>query len=162
MSSIGKQKTKRSSLSIRLLRGKLGRLIFSQRLLGLLLEPGTKTDQWLTFVFPVTIPETIAGHISAPVPFSFIKWWRVLYATSKFPIAPYLPPKFYISIVFNFSWDGCNTQEKWKTKVMQTFGEQIKCMMGNVKVAHKYGPKFDKTFTHAIYKGSHCFRVWKQ
>ena len=25
-------------------------------------------------VFPVTIPETIAGRISAPVPFSFLKW----------------------------------------------------------------------------------------
>ena len=27
-----------------------------------------------------------------------------------------------IRIVFNFSWDGCNTQEKWKTKDMQNFG----------------------------------------
>ena len=32
------------------------------------------------------------------------------YATCTSP--PYLPPKFCISIVFNFSWDGCNTQEK--------------------------------------------------
>ena len=24
-------------------------------------------------------------------------------------------------IVFIFSWDGCNTQEKWKTKVIQFF-----------------------------------------
>ena len=32
------------------------------------------------------------------------------------------PPKFSISIVFNFSWDGCNTQEKWKTEVMQNLG----------------------------------------
>ena len=31
------------------------------------------------------------------------------------------PPKFCISFVFNFSWDGCNTQEKWKTKVRQNF-----------------------------------------
>ena len=41
--------------------------------------------------------------------------------------APYLPPtppqkKFCISIVFNFSWDGCNTRERWKTKVMQEWG----------------------------------------
>ena len=36
---------------------------------------------------------------------------------------------------------------------MQNFGEQIKCMMGNVKVGHEYEPKFDKTFTHAICKG---------
>ena len=26
------------------------------------------------------------------------------------------------SIVFNFSWDGCNTQEKLKTMVMQNCG----------------------------------------
>ena len=32
------------------------------------------------------------------------------------------PPKFCISIVFSFSWDGCNTQGKWKTKVMQFLG----------------------------------------
>ena len=25
------------------------------------------------------------------------------------------------SIVFNFSWDGCNCQEKWKAKVLQFF-----------------------------------------
>ena len=31
------------------------------------------------------------------------------------------PPKFCISFVFNFFWDGCNTQEKWKTKVRQKF-----------------------------------------
>ena len=47
-------------------------------------------------------------------------------------------PKFCISIVFNFSWDGCNTQEKWKTKVMQNLGGQIKCIMGDVQVAYKF------------------------
>ena len=54
--------------------------------------------------------------------------------------APHLLLKFWISIVFNFSWDGCNTQEKWKTKVMQhIFWEgrgQIKCIMGNVEVTY--------------------------
>ena len=44
--------------------------------------------------------------------------------------------KFCISIVFNFSWDGCSTQEKWKTKVMQNFGGQIRCIMGDVQVAY--------------------------
>ena len=29
-------------------------------------------------------------------------------------------PKFCMSVVFNSSWDGCNTQEKWKTEAMQT------------------------------------------
>ena len=31
------------------------------------------------------------------------------------------PPKFYITIVFNFSWDDCNTQEKLETIVMHFF-----------------------------------------
>ena len=56
------------------------------------------------------------------------------YVTCTYPIMhlicplPSLPPpppppaKFCISIVFNSSWDGCNTQEKWKTKVMPLFG----------------------------------------
>ena len=30
--------------------------------------------------------------------------------------------KFCISIVFDFSWDHCNTQEKLETMVMQKFG----------------------------------------
>ena len=46
------------------------------------------------------------------------------------------PPKFGVSIVFNFSWDGCNTQEKWKTKVVQNVGGQIRCIMGDVQVAY--------------------------
>jgi len=45
--------------------------------------------------------------------------------------APHLPP-----VVFIFSWDGCNTQEKWQTKVVQNFGEQIRCIVGNVEVAY--------------------------
>ena len=46
----------------------------------------------------------------------------VLYATSTHPIMHHIcPPKFCISTFFNFSWDGCNTQEKRKTKVMQIF-----------------------------------------
>ena len=45
------------------------------------------------------------------------------YSTFISPIMHLIgPPRFCISIVFNFSWDGCNTQEKWKTKVMQNFG----------------------------------------
>ena len=31
------------------------------------------------------------------------------------------PPKFCISIVFNFSWNGCNTKEKWKPTVTKFF-----------------------------------------
>ena len=50
---------------------------------------------------------------------------------------PPSPPQIGVSIVCNFSWDG-NTQEKWKTKVMQNFGGQIRCIMGDVQVAYLY------------------------
>ena len=48
--------------------------------------------------------------------------------------APYLPPphppppkkkKNCVILVFNFSWGGCNTQKKCKTKVMQNLGVQF-------------------------------------
>ena len=32
------------------------------------------------------------------------------------------PPKFCITIVFDFSWNDCNTQEKLETMVMQNLG----------------------------------------
>ena len=45
------------------------------------------------------------------------------FATCTSPIMHLIcPPKFCISIVFNFSLDSCNTQEKWKTKVIQNLG----------------------------------------
>ena len=50
--------------------------------------------------------------------------------------APCCPQTFCISSVFNFSWGGCNTKEKWKTKVMQNVGRQIRCIMGDVQVAN--------------------------
>ena len=49
--------------------------------------------------------------------------------------APYLPPKIWHKYCFNFSWDGCNTQEKWKTKVMQNVEGQIRCIIGDVQAA---------------------------
>ena len=30
--------------------------------------------------------------------------------------------QFWITIVFNFSWEDCNTQEKFETMVIQNFG----------------------------------------
>ena len=61
------------------------------------------------------------------------------YATSTSPIMHLICPlRFCISIVFSFSWNGCNTQERWKTKVMQKLGRggAIRCLMGNVLVAY--------------------------
>ena len=61
-----------------------------------------------------------------------------IHVKSYLPRARYLPPpKFCVSIVFNFSWDGCNTQEKWKTQVMQNLGGQIRCIMGDVQEANR-------------------------
>ena len=57
-------------------------------------------------------------------------WGEYTFCTS--PIIHLIcPPKFCISIGFNFRWNDCNTQEKWKTKVMQNFGGQIRFIMGN-------------------------------
>ena len=39
-----------------------------------------------------------------------------------------------VPTVLNFSWDNCNTQEKWKTKVMQNFGGQTGCITGDVQM----------------------------
>ena len=46
-------------------------------------------------------------------------------APSLLPLSPLPPPtkkkKFCITIVFDFSLDECNIQEKWKTIIMQNF-----------------------------------------
>ena len=42
--------------------------------------------------------------------------------------APCLPPKLCITIVLDFSWDDCNTQEKLETMVMENSGE-TSCIM---------------------------------
>ena len=48
------------------------------------------------------------------------------------------PPTFCTIIVFSFSWDDCNTQEKWKTKVIQLCifvgggGGGTRCIIGDI------------------------------
>ena len=62
-----------------------------------------------------------------------------IYGTCTSPIMHLIcRPKFCISIIFNFSWHGCNIQKKWKTpwKVMQTFGGQIRYIMGDVQATN--------------------------
>ena len=46
------------------------------------------------------------------------------------------PVKFCINIVFYFSWEHCNTQEKSITKVMQRFGWQTRCIIGDVQMVN--------------------------
>ena len=43
-------------------------------------------------------------------------------------------PKFCITIIFDFSWDDCNTQEKLETMVMQNFRGLTRCIMVYVKM----------------------------
>ena len=60
-----------------------------------------------------------------------------LFAISKSPVMNLVCPlKFCISIVFSFSWDHCNTQEKWETKVMKNFGGQTRRIMEDVEMAN--------------------------
>ena len=47
-----------------------------------------------------------------------------------------LPPKFCISIVFNFSRDNYKSQGKLKTMLIQNFGGQTKSVVANVKVVN--------------------------
>ena len=55
-------------------RGDWAELTKSKRLLELLLRTEVKIDQQLTGTSTVTIPETLAGRISAPAFFSFLNW----------------------------------------------------------------------------------------
>ena len=49
----------------------------------------SRTGQQLTGASPVTLPETIAGRIYAPVPFSFLKW--------ALPVSKGYLAKFFLS-----------------------------------------------------------------
>ena len=51
-------------------------------------------------------------------------------------------------IILSDSWDGCNSQEKWKTKAMQNFGGQTRSIMGDVQMVNKMSVVF---FLQKIY-----------
>ena len=55
---------------------------------------------------------------------------------SCLPPPPLPPNKCCITIVFDFTWDDCNTQEKLKTTVMQNFGGLIGCIIVYVSIAN--------------------------
>ena len=60
-----------------------------------------------------------------------------IYATCASPIMHLICPlKCCISMVFDFSWDGCNIQEKWKTKVIQNFVLKMRCITGDGQVTY--------------------------
>ena len=60
---------------------------------------------------------------------------QILFLTvqyTTYPPPPPLPKTFCLSIVSNFSWGGCNTQEKR----MQNFRGQKRCLTRDVQVAY--------------------------
>ena len=69
--------------------------------------------------------------------------------------ATYLSPpppkkkKYCITFVFHFFWVSQPSKEKLKTMLMQNFGEQTRCIMGNVKVAYDY--YYDYYYGHRGY-----------
>ena len=44
------------------------------------------------------------------------------------------PQKNGLSIVLNFFWGDCNTQEELKSKVMQNLGGQTSCIIGDLQM----------------------------
>ena len=67
------------------------------------------------------------------------------------------PPKFGISFFFDyFFWDGCNTLEKWKAKVMQNFWGQINCIMGDVYVPNRFCLSCLQLFRERFRKNVHA------
>ena len=55
---------------------------------------------------------------------------------ARYPPPP--PPKFCVTFVFHFSWVLQLSQEKLKTVLMQNFGGQIRCIMGDVQVSYLF------------------------
>ena len=99
----------------------------------------------INYLFFFTILQSLkAEHTPSEILSQQSRRIRHLHISHNAAYFPFLPhaQKFCISIVFNFSWEGCHTQEKWKTFVEDFFfggggGVQIRCIMGNVKVANR-------------------------
>ena len=59
------------------------------------------------------------------------------FTISTFPIIHLVcPPKICITFVFHFPWVLQSSQEKLKTMIMQNFGGQTRCIMGDVEMAN--------------------------
>ena len=49
---------------------------------------------------------------------------------------PCLPPKLCINFVFNFLWVIQSSKEKLRTMLMQNFGRETRCILGDVNMAN--------------------------
>ena len=63
------------------------------------------------------------------------------------------PPKLCITIVFDFSWDACNTPENLETMVMQNSEGETRCIMVYVKVVITRGRDVKRALGYL--KGNH-------
>ena len=65
-------------------------------------------------------------------------FFKKQFATGTSPVIHLVcPPKFCIPFVFHFSWVLQPSQEKLKTMLMQNFGGQIRCILGDVHVTNR-------------------------
>ena len=98
---------------------------------------------------PVTIPETIAGHISVPVPYSLLKWqigglrnivscWdnvsRISNDVKLFPHRPVIIvslPRCCFCLVMQLSWEGV-LRDETKTAARETSYESVRCFLSSL------------------------------
>ena len=98
---------------------------------------------------PVTIPETIAGHISVPVPYSLLKWqigglrnivscWdnvsRISNDVKLFPHRPVIIvslPRCCFCLVMQLSWGGV-LRDETKTAARETSYESVRCFLSSL------------------------------
>ena len=58
-----------------------------------------------------------------------MQWLFVIYTS------PIIHQWLYTTCLFRFSWDDCDTQENWETKIMQNFGGK-QCVLDYGKCAN--------------------------
>ena len=68
----------------------------------------------------------------AHTPLAHLPLNKRVFTCTLFPPSP-LPPKFCVTCLFHFSWVLQSSKEKLKTMLMQKFGGQIRCIMGECK-----------------------------
>ena len=122
-------------------------------------EPGHLPTTFDITPFSFTPTMTARLHKRDWVPFA-ISTSPVIHNTPCLPHTPHPPPPpkaFSIRIVFNFSWEDYNTQEKLKTKVMQNLRDKqgvLHKRCANGKCCFR---KAESIFTLLLYKTPHSY-----
>ena len=96
----------------------------------------SRLGSWWAFYSPIAHPP---AHNTPCFPLSKF-WIRHLHISHIIMHLicdpPHPPTKFFITFVFHFSWVLEPSQEKLQKMLMRNFGEQIRCIVGNVQVAY--------------------------